>query len=230
MHKRILAFFFAAVISVAIPLSYGIRAHADTPPDWSKNDGSGWMSKLFDWHDPVADFAGYFSNLFEERQDNVENNSLQRDQLLIDRQTMAPFNTASTSPSYEDSSFAATSSDSLLPADQFEAKKTFIISQLMTAVNNLSNMRDELGDLVGHSNLDTEDQQTAENLLAETDIDIQSARSAITVLIDYQPDPSATSTDMIDVSRAESDLSVAISAISAARTSLGSVIDILDNS
>lgn len=231
MNKRIYAFLLVASLSLSVPLASAGIANADSPADSTGDAGASWISRLFGWHAPLTNFTGYFSDLFEAREDNVQDNSLERDQLLTERQTMTPFGTASTSPLYSNAYFIASSSPSAIPSDAYEAKKAFIVTELLTAVNGLTTSRSELSDFIDRSTISDADRTSAEDGLTQADADIQSARASVTALVDYEPTASTTLSPsaLVDLSIPQSDLSAAISSIDAARASLRSVIALISN-
>lgn len=231
MHKRIYTFLLIASISLSVPFISAATAHGQSSPDSTTANSTSWISRLLGWHGPLAGFTGYFSTLFETRQDNVQDNSMERDQLLTERKTMTPFGTASTSLLDPNAYFIASSSPSAIPSDVYEAKKAFIVTQLTTAVNGLETSRSELSDFIDHSNMSAGDKDTAENSLTGVDVNIESAHDAVTALVDYEPIASTTLSPsaLVDLSIPQSDLSTAISAIDTARASLRSVIAFISN-
>ena len=96
MNKRACALLI--VIALSIPLALSRTAYADSASASNAVAPTSWVSMFFGWHAPLTSFTGYFSSLFESRQYNLENNNMQRDQLVNERRTMLPSDMASTSP------------------------------------------------------------------------------------------------------------------------------------
>lgn len=169
-----------------------------------------WLSQLFSWQAPTV---SHFSNLFEARKDNVEDNSFERIQLLERRHATA---------SGTVDNFTASSSPVSIPADLFEEKRVAIVAELTSAVNALKTSRAELSDFIGRQAAEGDDISVAQSALADADADIGGAVDAVAVLANYEPIPD--SSGLVDLTEAQSDLSAAVAAIQTARDSLKSAI------
>lgn len=204
-----------------------LGTNAQTP-----SGGTNWLSHMFNWQIPLVN---HLSNLFENRKDNVENNSIARNRLLDWRRGVISVNTSSPSITDSDASstsiinFDASSSPMFIPAGLFEEKKTAIIVELITAKNSLRKNELELADFISNSTANGKDMSEADNILTKADGAIDNADKSINAFENYEP-IMASSSYLVDLKIPQSYLDTAIMDIQTARASLKSAIATTANS
>jgi len=171
-----------------------------------------WLSHIFNWQTPVIN---HLSNLFESRKDTVENNSLERNQLLDWRKGIVSF---------------ASSSPVLVPYRLFEEKKASITDELLSAENGLKASRSKLYAFIDATTLQGNDMGALNASLAQVDTDITDTDSAIQTFANYEPATTSSSSDLIDLKVPEDYLDAAIISIQATRDSLKSAISLTGSS
>jgi len=182
-----------------------------------------WLSHIFNWQTPVIN---HLSNLFESRKDTVENNSLERNQLLDWRKGIVSLSTSSKSINDSD----ASSSPVLVPYRLFEEKKASITDELLSAENGLKASRSKLYAFIDATTLQGNDMGALNASLAQVDTDITDTDSAIQTFANYEPATTSSSSDLIDLKVPEDYLDAAIISIQATRDSLKSAISLTGSS
>jgi hypothetical protein len=188
---------------------------------------TGWLSSIFNWQAPIV---SHISDIFEARKDNVESNSIARDQLLDWRRgTVVIDASSSDASSAYGADSGASSSPVFISYGLFEEKRSSIVVELMTAENGLENSASDLAGFIAGSAANGNDMSAARADLDQADADIDAAGQAIDAFENYEPD-TASSSAAVDLKVPQSYLEAAIAAIQTAKASLSSAIAATDSS
>ena len=185
-----------------------------------------WLSRIFSWQTPVIN---HVSDLFESRRDNLQNNSIERNQLLNWRRGIIPSETASTVPTVifpsdtSTSDITASSSPVFISESLFKEEKTVIVLKLTAIENGLNERTSQLAAFVASSSKDRADTGSTQAALLEAETDVDNANSAVTSFADYEPDTTSPS-KMVDLQLPQAYLDAALRALHTAQVSLESAI------